>query len=397
MPTPVQSASNSAIAGVTVIVTLPGPTGAGHSLVVYVGESQDTTNPTVSGITLGLSADNFAVCSSNHNNAEINSEIWYDPGCAAGQTIVTVTFNAGTGTDQALAVWVDEIPDILTLDKHPAGAGNSSGATSWASTATGALSNPNEFLAGVVAAETTTATPPTITGPGIPWTNHAPVNLQSVFSMLAGYETVTTTATQAYSGTVTPSSLYGACIASFTFAAAAAASGTVQPRATVPVWRRVLSRGLWGGQAGTTPAQVPSPAQGPAQPRSPAPRRAVIQGRAVPGITGTAPPQPARTPPRRVLARAVVLFTSVRTVNQIPPPPVNGTVQPGPTRTPPRRVLARAVVLFTPVRTVNGTSAGGTSLVQGRPHIISAAGTINQGQIHVISPFTPSIIQEWDQ
>ena len=157
-------------------------------------------------------------------------------------------------------------------------------------------------------------------------------------------------------------------------------------------------RGVRGGQAGSGVTQVPAPRQAPARPQAAAPRRAVVKGLAVPGVTGTASAQPYRSIPRRVLARAVVLFRPVTTVNALPPPPVNGTVQPGPARTPPRRTMARAVVLFRPVTTVNQSSAAGAAIVLGRPHIISAAAdTINQGSIHVISPYTQTLIQEWDQ
>jgi hypothetical protein len=157
-------------------------------------------------------------------------------------------------------------------------------------------------------------------------------------------------------------------------------------------------RAVAAGGAGTAVVPVPAPVQSPGQPRAVVPRRAVVRGGAVPGVTGVAAGQRYQGWPRRVLARAVVLFRPVRTVNQLPPPPVDGTVQPRPTLTPPRRVLSRAVVRFTPVSTVNQSSAAGAAIVQGRPHIISAAAdTINQGSIHVISPYTQTLIQEWDQ
>ena len=241
MTAPVQSASGSATSGTTVTVALTA-TGSGHSLVVLVGESQDTTNPTVEKITVngGSNTDNFALCCRNVNNAECNSEIWYDPACASGITSVEVTFNAGTGTEQANAVWVEEWPYLLTLDTHPAGTGNSAGTTSFASGATGALAAANEIIVGTVCAEGGSSAP-TITGPAGAWTSHAQISLQSIVGMIAGYESVTSNATQTYSGTTSVSVIYGACIASFTYATAAAPSSPspVQPGAT---WRRQFRR-----------------------------------------------------------------------------------------------------------------------------------------------------------
>ena len=313
MPSPVQSVSGSATSGTTVTVPLTA-TGAGHSLVVYVGASQDTTNPTVSKVTVNgaTNADNFAQCCSNVNNAECNSYIWYDPNCASGITSVEVTFAAGTGTEQCNAVWVEEWPVVLALDTHPAGAGNSSGVTSFASNSTGTLASANEIVGGTVMAEGTSSQP-TITGPGSGWTNHAQISLQSIAGMIAGWNSVSATTALTYSGTMSKSSVYGACIASFTYTSGPGVAGTVQPQATVPVPRRRPVRALWRAITGQAYVQVPAPPQQP----GPAPRRK-------PG-------------------RAVVRFTPVTTVNAVPPPPAAGTVQPAATVPVPRRRPVRAL------------------------------------------------------
>lgn len=67
--------------------------------------------------------------------------------------------------------------------------------------------------------------------------------------------------------------------------------------------------------------------------------------------SGTVQPATAVAAPRRKLARAVVRFTPVVTVNAHGP---SGTVQPLTARAAPRRRPARAVVRFTPVTTTNG-------------------------------------------
>lgn len=313
MPSPVQAVSGTATSGTTVTVTITA-TGSGHSLIVYVGAAQDTTVPAVSKITVNgaTNTDNFAACASNINNAESNSFIWYDPNCAAGITTVEVTFTAGTGTEQCNIVWVEEWPVVLTLDKHPAGTGNSAGTTSFATNSTGTLAAANEIIAGTVCAEGESNLP-TITGPGGGWTNHAQISLQSITGMIAGWQSVTATTAQTYSGTLSQSSVYGACIASFTYTTGPAVAGTVQPRATVPVPRRRPVRALWRAITGQAYVQVPAPLQQP------------------------------RPAPRRKPSRAVVRFTPVTTSNAVPPPPVSGTVQPGATVAVPRRKPGRAL------------------------------------------------------
>src|SRR5579864_7639831 len=106
-------------------------------------------------------------------------------------------------------------------------------------------------------------------------------------------------------------------------AAGGAVSGQVQPRATVPVPRRRLARGLWAKITGQAYVQVPAPRQLP------------------------------YVPPRRKPARAAVQFRPVATVNAGPAAPLSGTVQPESAIPALRRKLARAVVQFTPVTTIN--------------------------------------------
>src|SRR5579864_8264221 len=105
--------------------------------------------------------------------------------------------------------------------------------------------------------------------------------------------------------------------------AGGAVSGQVQPRATVPVPRRRLARGLWAKITGQAYVQVPAPRQLP------------------------------YVPPRRKPARAAVQFRPVATVNAGPAAPLSGTVQPESAIPALRRKLARAVVQFTPVTTIN--------------------------------------------
>jgi hypothetical protein len=248
MPSPVQVVSGTINSGGACNITLS-PTGPGNTLVILVGESQDTTNPKISGITIGGSADNFASCASNINNTECNAEIWYDPAAASGQTALVVTFTAGTGTNQGQAVWAVEWPGILSLDKHPAGTGTGSLVTSWASPATGTLSQPTEVIFGVVMCESG-STAPAVTGPSSNWTNLSKLAPQTTLGMIAGYWAVSAITSETYSGTVSPSSLYGACIASFE--APPSGSATWDAGGSVTLGARITGSAAWDAGGSVT-------------------------------------------------------------------------------------------------------------------------------------------------
>src|SRR5579864_8296411 len=119
-------------------------------------------------------------------------------------------------------------------------------------------------------------------------------------------------------------------------AAGGAVSGQVQPRATVPVPRRRLARGLWAKITGQAYVQVPAPRQLPYVPPRRKPARAAVQFRPVATVnagpaaplSGTVQPESAIPALRRKLARAVVQFTPVTTINAAPVVPGSGTVQP---------------------------------------------------------------------
>ena len=182
------------------------------------------------------------------------------------------------------------------------------------------------------------------------------------------------------------------------YEASAAVSGTVQRRATVPVPRRILARVVWARIAGQQAGQLPAPRQLPALPprrrlarafvqfipvrivnaTPPAPVGGTVQpratvlvprrvpgrgfwrGSAVPGMSGLAPAQQYRTPPRRTLVRAYAQFVPVRTVNAT----AAGVAVPAPRQLPaaPRRKPARAYIQFRSVLGANAVTGGGPVL-----------------------------------
>jgi len=203
----VQAKSGTATSGTTVTVTLTNPTTAGNCLVISVGASQGTTNPTVSGVTLGGSATNVVNAKTANNNADVDCEVWVIWNIAGGQTSVVVTFNAGTGAGQQNVVWAEEYSGVLATS-NPVDAATANGAngnsTSPSSGSTGTLSQPGELLIGAISAGAV------ITGPSSPWVNETNATV-STLSLIAGHQVTSATTAQTYSGTIT-SAVWGAVI-----------------------------------------------------------------------------------------------------------------------------------------------------------------------------------------
>jgi hypothetical protein len=204
----VQEASNTAASLTSLTVTFGSGSTAGNCLAVCAGSVAGTDNPTISGITLGGSAGNFASANTAYNNNDANAAIWIDPDCAGSETSVAISWIGGSGSNPAVAAYAFEWAGVKTsspLDKAPAGVTGSG--TSWSSGSTGTLSQANEVAFGVVGGIYSS-----ITGPGLPWTNEALITVGSNFGLIAGYQQVSATSALTYSGTASPSQLYGTCI-----------------------------------------------------------------------------------------------------------------------------------------------------------------------------------------
>jgi hypothetical protein len=392
-------------------------TTAGSCLLAAISFYSDFAT-TITSVTTNGTAENWVFL---YEDADTYVQWWINPDTAGGQTIIdiNVSFGGTATTSNSVTVlarlWEDGGLGTTVIADVTQSFNPGSGATSFASNSgtPDTTTQADEIwhaAVGVapVAANTTSTVTQTTGG----WTNGTLLSSSyqvggtgtadkyNVY-LQAGSQVVTAIGSPAYDGTMGASSIYGASVVTLAPPVATAVGGTVQPAATVATPRRNLFRAIWRGITGQAYTAVPPPKQLPPGPRSPAPRRAVVQFTPVrtvnqgPPVPGTVQPLPARPAPRRTPARAVILFRPVTTVNQAP---VKGTVQPLAARPAPRRILARAVIQFTPVRTVNRASAGGTSLVEGSPHVISPfAATINQGAVGVISPYTEILIQEWDQ
>jgi hypothetical protein len=186
-----------------VTVTLTTATGSqpGPScLVVAVGEGNSTTNPAVSGITLGGSGDHWSGPAAGILiNADANCELWTDQNCASGQTSVAVSFTPGSGAGNGYCVAVFEFAGILSSGAvdQTNNAGAASGSWNSGSVTPGQL--PEAVIGVGVGIGAGGA--PTITGPSSPWNNQSSVSAART-TMIAGYQIVSSGGSVNYGGTV---------------------------------------------------------------------------------------------------------------------------------------------------------------------------------------------------
>jgi hypothetical protein len=224
----VQSAGNTATSGTTVAVTLS-PTGPGNCLVVCAGVEAGSAL-TVSGITLGGSAGNFARAESQTDNysSDLDCEAWTDQNCAGGQTSVTVTFSGTVGAAFAQVMEWGGIAASSAVDKAAGASGGATGTSLAYSASSGTLGTPGELVVGAVIAGSLGSAG--ITGPGSPWTNLAQL-ASGFYSFRSGYQVVPGTGSQAYAGTISGSNFeyYAAVIISLKMAVASAPSPLLIP------------------------------------------------------------------------------------------------------------------------------------------------------------------------
>ena len=214
----VQTAQGS-VNGSSLTITLGSATTAGNALIVVLAASGTTANPTsVSGITIGGSADNFSQISTfgSASDAAIGAT-WLDLNCVGGQTSVVITVAGGTGT-LAIMASVYEFAGLYPVSPFDQTANSvSAGSTSWTSNTTPTTTQATELWIGAVFT-TSTGSGVTITGPSSPWTNLTQVNqAQGSFNdqWMSGWQIVSSTGTATYSGTVSTSSQWISKVVTF--------------------------------------------------------------------------------------------------------------------------------------------------------------------------------------
>jgi hypothetical protein len=194
--TPVQATS----------ISLPGPTTAGNCVVVVLGIYTAAGAPSVSGVTLGGAAGNFAAGAAANTTGGGDFQglfIWVDPNCAGGQTAIAVsgsnlTFPLGIGGLMAY-----EFSGAVTasiVDKTSTDTGGVS--TTWTSLATATTTVANEIWVGGCLNGSNP------TGPASPWVNvAAPPN-----GFVSGYQIATATGAATYSGTAGSDTAWAAAV-----------------------------------------------------------------------------------------------------------------------------------------------------------------------------------------
>lgn len=236
-PAVVQEAANfiANSAATSVTVTLGTATTAGHCLVAAVVTTNATANASVSSVTIGGSADNWASAYVNGgpSTAAICS-FWADPDCEGGQTSVVVSFSGGTGNIWAY-VYVYEVSGIVSASPLDQSAGNSSlvSSSSWSSGSTGTTVQASEIAIGLGYNGSATG----LTGPASPWVNEAVQGSSPV--AISGYQVLTAETTVTYSGTANASGHWAAAVITLEAASSSTSAGgtvTIGPTGTGTIW-----------------------------------------------------------------------------------------------------------------------------------------------------------------
>src|ERR1035441_10193259 len=210
----------------TLTVTIPSTT-AGNCLVVCIASYGSGLIGSISGITLGGSAGNFAALAAVNgaaNGSDSNGAfIWADPNCAGGQTSVVISgsdLSVASGSGGVVIYEISGLPTSSVLDKASTG-GDSVIGTAWSSGATATTTVANEIWIGCAATDYDG------TGPSSPWTN----TVLGGGIGLAGYQIVTSVGAATYSGTQSTSGTWAAAVVTLV----AAAGGPAFQPTTIPV------------------------------------------------------------------------------------------------------------------------------------------------------------------
>lgn len=195
---------------------LNSPTTAGNTLILCYGGDGATSNPSVSALKLGGSADNWAsvVAESSGENASI----WYDPNCAGGQTSIEVDLTGGVSQPNSNVTVMEWSGLVNPTSADQTGVGGSfSASTPWSVSTGGATSQAAELIIGT-AFVFHNGSAPTVNSPGSPWTEIAGADSSGDMTQVTGWQIVAATGTYTYNGTATSSGDYAACIATFKLA-----------------------------------------------------------------------------------------------------------------------------------------------------------------------------------
>ncbi len=198
----------------TATVTLPSPTTSGNSLVACVLTNGNSANPVVTGLTLGGSPDHWAGVAKADPTQSYGGEIWYDPNCASGQTVVTVTCGSGAGGSPGIWLAVYEVTGAIAADQASANADGTGTATTWTSGTTSVTSRTNEIAFGIMRGRL----PVVVTGDGT-------FTTQSLNEAVTGFQAFPSTRTATFTGSQA-AFIYVSVVATFAGPATGGSSST---------------------------------------------------------------------------------------------------------------------------------------------------------------------------
>jgi hypothetical protein len=183
-----------ATSGNSTSITIPSTT-AGNCLVTCIA-SASTAAATVSGITLGGSAGNYAQlahASDSLFTSFTDAFIWADPACAGGQTAVVISgssLSLASGNGGVMIYEVSGLTSTIAALLDQSSTHGSTSAGNWTSNPAPDSTQASEIWVGVVSDGNGT-----LTGPSA-WTNTSIGTTAE-----AGYQIVSSTGSAVYSGT----------------------------------------------------------------------------------------------------------------------------------------------------------------------------------------------------
>lgn len=237
-PPVVQGAGHQYQAGTAIPITLPFPTTAGNTLIVFVGQFGAIQ---VTSVTLGGSSTGWSAMLARNGITGAWISVHQIVNIAGGQTAVQVNL---LSSDNAQAYAYEVPPAYAVLDKWNL---HGATATTWTSNATGTTAQASELALGYGTAQGT------ITGPGSPWAN---VIMQAGVAVCTGYQLLSGTQTVTYNGSNTTSA--AASGLAITLGAPSPFTGTAAVAVPAP---QVFTSALFATPVtGTSAVAAPAPA-----------------------------------------------------------------------------------------------------------------------------------------
>lgn len=317
--------------GTNLAVTIPSTTAGSCLFVVLQGAYSDSSGaPSVTGMTIGGLADNFAQVINNAFNSTVDALwnfniVWADPSCAGGKTALSIAVNAAIATAFTLDVTVyqvSNIPASAILDRSSSNTGQLAANGTWTSLTTAATTVADEFWLGVAYSDSGLNVPAT------GWTDSGINALDSAAG--CGSQVVSATGTATYTDTIGPNPAgYAAAVLTFKSTGAAATPALVttpvgKGRSAAMPGRSSVAR---APAAPVRPATVPAPRRPPSGAHSG--RSAVARPVPAPGAGRARPTSSARRPPPgNRPGRSIMIKATGTTV--IPPPVISGPPQVNP-------------------------------------------------------------------